>query len=354
MKIVHVICSLNTGGAELMLLDIIREQSASGHSVGLVVTNRSYEQALVDKIPGSVCTVFVNRPEGSHNPLWLLKINMAVRRFRPDIVHFHNDKGAGMCFPRLTGGRSVATVHDTNISLNHYLRLDRLYAISVSVRDDLKSRYGIDAEVVINGISTDRVKSNDGFKRPLPRVFKVVQVSRLDHGKKGQDLLIEAVSRLSDLGYKLSVDFIGDGSSCGFLQKLCGDKGISDRVHFLGTCSRDYVYEHLKDYNLLVQPSRYEGFGLTVAEAMAAKIPVLVSDIEGPMEVIGHGRFGHAFKCGSADSLTAVLRSVLDNHHAADDLAQGDAYDYARTNFSVATSASRYIDLYKSIVDTAK
>ena len=52
MKIVHVICSLNTGGAELMLLDIIREQSASGHSVGLVVTNRSYEQALVDKIPG--------------------------------------------------------------------------------------------------------------------------------------------------------------------------------------------------------------------------------------------------------------------------------------------------------------
>jgi glycosyltransferase involved in cell wall biosynthesis len=207
---------------------------------------------------------------------------------------------------------------------------------------------------VINGISTDRVKSNDGFKRPLPRVFKVVQVSRLDHGKKGQDLLIEAVSRLSDLGYKLSVDFIGDGSSCGFLQKLCGDKGISDRVHFLGTCSRDYVYEHLKDYNLLVQPSRYEGFGLTVAEAMAAKIPVLVSDIEGPMEVIGHGRFGHAFKCGSADSLTAVLRSVLDNYQAAEDLAQGDAYDYARTNFSVATSASRYIDLYKSIVDTAK
>ena len=49
-------------------------------------------------------------------------------------------------------------------------------------------------------------------------------------------------------------------------------------------------------YDLLVQPSRYEGFGLTVVEGMAAGVPVLVSDIEGPMEVIDKGRHGFAFR----------------------------------------------------------
>ena len=52
---------------------------------------------------------------------------------------------------------------------------------------------------------------------------------------------------------------------------------LEKHVRFLGNQSREYVYSHLKDYDLFVQPSRFEGFGLTVAEAMAACVPVLVT-----------------------------------------------------------------------------
>lgn len=350
MKIVHVICSLNTGGAELMLLDIIGHQSSLGHKVSLVVTNESYEQKLVDMIPESVHSVFIHRPEGSRNPWWVLKINLTIQRLHPDIVHLHNDNGAGMCFNFLTGGKMVATVHDTNISLNHYLKLDCLYAISDAVKDDLKNRYEIDTHVVPNGISFEKIKIRGVNMARTSGKFRIVQVSRIDHTKKGQDLLIEAVSRLVGQGYDLTVDFIGFGPALEFLEELCRQRGIEDRVRFLGICSRGYVYEHLCDYDLLVQPSRYEGFGLTVAEGMAAGIPVLVSDIEGPMEVIAHGRYGTSFKSGSADDLADKLRYICNNYEAVMSLAQGEAREYCRRNFSVGSTARAYIDQYNRLL----
>ena len=60
---------------------------------------------------------------------------------------------------------------------------------------------------------------------------------------------------------------------------------------------------HLTDYDLFVQPSRWEGFGLTVAEAMAAGVPVLVSEGQGPAEVTQGSRYGWLFANGDADDL---------------------------------------------------
>lgn len=108
--------------------------------------------------------------------------------------------------------------------------------------------------------------------------------------QKGQDILIEAIFILHQKGFKnISVDFIGDGESKDFLKELVKSKQLENQIHFLGSKEQSYIFSHLKEYDLFVQPSRKEGFGLTVTEAMVAKIPVLVSDQEGPMEIIKMG-----------------------------------------------------------------
>ena len=71
---------------------------------------------------------------------------------------------------------------------------------------------------------------------------------------------------------------------------------LENEVVFEGLKDQSWVYQNLCNYDLFIQPSRYEGFGLTVAEAIAAKVPVLVSNIEGPLEIIDGGRLGMSFE----------------------------------------------------------
>lgn len=139
--------------------------------------------------------------------------------------------------------------------------------------------------------------------------------------------------------------FIGDGESMQYLQQLTRQLGVDDHVHFLGKQSQDYIAHHLKDYDLFVQPSRREGFGLTVAEAMAAKVPVLVSSGQGPAEVTENDRFGWVFKNGDERDLADKVKYI--SEHYADAVRKADdACHHMREHYDVSVTARRYMELY--------
>lgn len=346
MNIVHVIFSLCTGGAELMLLDILKGQADNGNRVSLVVINDLVDEGLRAMIPQNVNVAFIGRPQGSVNPWWLLKYNIALWSISPNIIHFHNDKAVGMTW-RLGNAKFVATVHDTKLKLKYFKDMDVVCAISRAVSTDIAERYGMTSEVIPNGIDTAAIKTRRADRTTVGSV-SIVQVSRLEHVKKGQDLLIEAAAKLIDQGYRITVDFIGDGNSREYLHQLVMKHGIGQSVKFLGNKPREYVYGHLCDYDLFVQPSRHEGFGLTIAEAMAAKVPVLVCDTEGPIEVIENGRYGLQFNTGSIDSLANKIRKVYENYCIYEQLAAGPAYDHCLDKFGIEKTCSRYLAVYNN------
>lgn len=140
------------------------------------------------------------------------------------------------------------------------------------------------------------------------------------------------------------MDIIGVGVSESFLKGLVDELELNKYVHFLGLKDRDYIYHNLINYDLLIQPSRYEGFGLTVIEAMASKIRVLVSDIEGPMEIINNGEFGYFFSNNSIDDLVFKLEFII---NASIDVKEiENSFEYAFENFSVKNTCNQYINLY--------
>ena len=95
-----------------------------------------------------------------------------------------------------------------------------------------------------------------------------------------------------------------------------------------------------------MQPSRFEGFGLTIAEAMAAGLPVLVSDVEAQMEVIDDGACGYFFKNGDPASLADMIEYVMADY----DLAKVDnALRRVADHYDVRATAARYIDEYARI-----
>ena len=80
----------------------------------------------------------------------------------------------------------------------------------------------------------------------------------------------------------VTLDFIGEGESRGFLERLANELGVG---HGAGSWASIAAGRPMSFCPRMTcgQPSRYEGFGLTVVEGMAARIPVLVSNIEGPI-----------------------------------------------------------------------
>lgn len=343
MKIVHCIWSFNTGGAETMLIDIANEQ-AKTEEVYVLIVNDSYQQFLIDKLSSDVKVIFNKRKQNTRS-LWpLIRLNWTLMRLRPDIVHIHNGALPKVIIPQVSRGLFL-TVHDLQIPLDSVRRGMRLIAISEAVREDVLRRGNYHIVTIPNGIDVEAIEKRE------PHVFqgkmRIIQVARLDAEKKGQDILIDALAILKQRGLKdIEVDFIGQGDSMEALKAQAERLGISGNVHFLGLCDRNYIYSHLKEYDLMCHPSRYEGFGLTVAEGMAAMLPVLVSDEGGPYEIIEHGRLGESFKMESAEDCAEKIAYIYHHYQEALNLVQ-EAFESVSMHYSVKRMANDYIKYYK-------
>ena len=345
MKIVHLTWGLGVGGAETMLADIANEQAAA-HEIWVVVVNRDIDASIALGAAPSLRWLTLNRPPGSSNPWHLLKLILWLWSVNPDVVHVHQES-----FIRLRKSiraPMVLTVHSTRSPLSDRLAaFDSVCCISEAVRDDVLSRFpGSRPRIVPNGINFKAVKPKARYGS-IP--FRIVQVSRLAHEIKGQDLLIRALRLVLDrMGENsVSADFIGGGTSLQYLRQLAVECGVDGRCHFFGAATRQFIYDALRDYDLLAQPSRYEGFGLTVIEGIAAGLPVLVSDIEGPMEIIEGGRLGWSFKCEDAEDLSSKIVELIALSRESDfAVRMRTRAGLAHDRFDIKLTAQRYIDEY--------
>jgi glycosyltransferase involved in cell wall biosynthesis len=246
----------------------------------------------------------------------------------------------------------VLTAHDTGIQLIAAVNnFDALFTISEAVKTDLSERYPeMRTTTIYNGIVFKDVVQKFCYDQ---QPFRMLQISRLYHKKKGQDILLKALQHVNTVlgAGEVTVDFIGDGTSMQYLVGLAEDLGISKWCQFLGERPRSYIYENLHTYDLLVQPSRFEGFGLTVVEAMAAQVPVLVSDIEGPMEIIKNGQYGYFFRSEDSEDcakkIVDIIRLPKDQGFKRE---MEGICAYARDNFDISLTAARYLHEYRKII----
>jgi glycosyltransferase involved in cell wall biosynthesis len=344
MRIVHCIWSLNTGGAETMLVDIANEQAKS-HEVYVVVVNDSFEPGIAAKLSPEVKVIFNGRKPDTRSPWPFVKLNWTLLRLRPDIVHMHNYALSRVILPAASRGLFL-TVHALQIPVESVRRGVRMIAISDAVKSDVQSRSSHKVRTIPNGIDLGSIEK----RKPVPfgGTMRIVQVARLCTDKKGQDILVGALALLANKGLRdIEVDFIGCGPSLEILQKQAAALGVAERVNFLGLRDRAYIYSNLKDYDLMCHPARYEGFGLTVAEGIAAMLPVLVSDDGGPYEIIDRGKLGKAFKMESVEDCAAKIEYI--HSHYQEVLAQTpEAYEKVKSRYSVQSMVEGYMDYYKT------
>ena len=346
MRIAHLTWSFDYGGVENMLVDIINEQ-VKFCDVRLYIINDYYNKALLQNIDSKVKIILFNRKPGSKNVIPLAKLNFSLFSFSPDLIHCHQ---GNLIKALWFSWRKVLTIHNTFCPSAYFSHYQRLFCISNAVKDYAESQGFPNSVVIYTGIHTQNIDVKDSRQDTKGDKLKVICIGRL-HPDKGQRILVEALNHLinSQQLTGITCDFIGDGDDRAELEKMTALYHLTEHIKFVGFKSREWVYSHLKDYDLFVLPSVSEGFGLTLAEACAAKLPVITSDLAGPLEVIAGGRFGVIFKHGDSMDLANKLHQFT--IYPVNKSIIEEAYNFSKTHFDVTQTAQQYIWQYKELVN---
>lgn len=347
MDILHISWTFTFGGIETMLVNIANEQIKLGHQVSIIIIEyNNIEITLQKKLNKKIKLYCANRKYGSKDLFAIYRLNKLIRCINPDTIHLHSSaiykyilypKYKKICNCTL---HALCRVKNTN----YINKIPQVFAISQAVHDDLLAKKKVDSIVNPNGITPSLIKQREiSF---YDKTLRIVQVSRLNIKEKGQDILISAINILKKKGYyNLTVDFIGDGPSIVYLQELVKKYKLESQINFLGAKSQEYIFNHLCNYDLFVQPSRFEGFGLTVAEAMAANLPVIVSANQGPAEVVDYGKYGYIFENDNIDGCAKLIELFLKKENDLEQIQK--AFNRVNTLYNVKETARIYIENYK-------
>jgi glycosyltransferase involved in cell wall biosynthesis len=191
---------------------------------------------------------------------------------------------------------------------------------------------------IYNGVPDDRIER-------LPRLAEglvVGSVGRLDE-QKAYDVLIAALPSLPDV----TVVLVGDGPARAKLEELARHHGVADRVIFTGWQAEARRY--LGGFDVFVLPSRYEGFPLSIIEAMLACLPVVATDVGSVSECVLAGETGAVVPPDDGNRLAETIRMLLESADLRMRMGE-QGRERAISLFSVDAMARSYEQLYAEIL----
>lgn len=353
MKILHVITSLGTGGAEHLLVDLLPRLRDLGNDVELLVFDGKHSPFYELLEENGIEIHRLGIGGNVYNPLNIFKLMKYVRSY--DVVHTHLT-ACQLFVPiakilRCGGAELVTTEHSANnrrrdkwflrlIDRWMYARYARVICISDKTQSNLETHIGKRENIVLvyNGVDTSR------FLNPIKDVtnkqtFIVTMVASLS-AAKDQDTLIKAVAELPD-NYLLRI--VGDGPRRAALEQLVKDLHIEDRVEFTGI--RTDIPELLRESDINVLSSHWEGLSLSSIEGMASGRPFVASDVDGLREMVKDN--GVLFPHVDHQSLAKVIRDLCENPNHYREVAE-KCQEKAK-QFDIGVMASEYNKTYKSL-----
>ena len=356
-SVLQLISSLTVGGSERLLINFAASCAGSVQQVVFVVINDKINDKFASELVASGHpTYFLKRTPGERNPRIILTLLRIMRLHDVRLIHAH-DSGAKhfAMLSKLYRSMSVGyTIHNTGIVASwdrvrlrlHQRFVDWNIAISGAVERECRNVNLQRIFKVHNGIplasfcALDRPRK---FRTPL----RLINVARLYPRQKGQDILIRAVGICASRNLDVLCDFVGsppddDPNAIDMLQQLAAAERVSNRIRFL--CNRTDVQALLDDADIFVLPSRYEGFGLALLEAMAMGLPAIAADIDGPAELLSDGSNGIKFKVGSAEDLAEKIVTLAGQPELASRIAR--AAQRFVTKLDIANMRDQYLAIY--------
>ena len=362
MKVLQVINSLATGGAEKLLLDTLPLYRKAGIEMDILLlwdNNQPFTKALKAL---NCCKVFILNESENYKDIYALSNIIKLRKYLKayDIVHVH--LFPALYFVRLASiglkTKLIFTEHNTHnrrIDNKKYKLLEqwcyRGYKKVVCISAEIQLRYtnylktperlvvienGVHLSTSKNAKSYSKFEINSDFNT---EDILLLQVSGF-RKQKDQDTLITSLSFLSP---NFKVVLVGDGERKNELISLVKTLGLEKRVFFLGL--RMDVANLLKSVDIVVLSSHYEGLSLASVEGMASGKPFVASNVPGLKEVVEGA--GLLFEQGNAEELARKIKELMHNQEHYTQVA--NACQERAQQYDIHKMVAKHNELYHEV-----
>lgn len=338
LRIVHLIRRFHplVGGTERYALDLARRQVADGHLVEVVTLRRDVISKSSAQLPGVEVFdgIHIERLPGLGGPRWAMTSRpdqLLARVARADVVHLHDLRFHYLLAHLGTAARRHRLIVHTHGLFFHTPDLARTKRLA------LRAFYGPIALIGGSVFVADSHIDRDQLIAAVPSLAPVVQVVPnaidlrvarairrapergllLSFGRltesKGLREAITALAELADEDWHLVVAGPDERDEARILAGLASGMGIAERVTFLGQVDEARLSELLGTASIALFPSRGEGFGLALVEALAAGLPVVANDIPAHREVLGEDLTACLVNFGQPETAAARIANLLDD-----------------------------------------
>ena len=362
-RLLHVLAPARYGGLERVVHSLVTAQHGRGDAVfvATLIERDAPEPDLLSQLRECGAQVIpINLPSRAYGAR-LLALREVCSNVRADVIHSHGyvadvflavSRG-GIPSPVLTtvhgftGGSRKNRAYEW-LQRRAFRRLDAIVAVSTKLGTELK-RDGVCAgriHVIPNACPAERDPMSQVAARSLLAIpeglFSIGWLGRVSY-EKGLDVLIDALSRLHSMDWRLTV--VGDGKERVELEESARRLGIADRIVWRGAVAN--AAELLRAFDVLVMSSRTEGTPMTLFEGMSSCVPVVTTAVGGIPDVV---TCAEALLVPSEDAgaLAVAIQCVQQNPHAATERASR-AHVRLRRDFAMNPFLARYDRVYDAI-----
>lgn len=361
MNVVHVVESLERGGLERVVCDLVQEQVRAGHCITVVCLFT--DGLLADEARRAGAPVVAIRKRTGLDPAALMRLRRELNACQADVIHTHNAT-AHYHAAFMARRRGHAVLVNTRHGMGGERRSDRrerLYSMALGRTA---------AVAAVCQAAADRMVADGivpaGLMRVVPNGIRVDAFGlqdRLDArrrlGVTGDGLVIGTVGRLNwakDHAFLLracqeyvtddpaaSVVIVGKGEERDELERMTAALGLQGRVRFLG--DRSDVASLLPGMDIFALSSRTEGHSIALLEASAAGVAMIATDVGGNREIVQHRSTGLLVPHGDLQGFAGALRELAQSPSLRSGLGAA-ARVWAAANASLGVMAQRYERLY--------
>lgn len=354
MRILHVITSLDTGGAEHLMVDLLPRLRDLGNEVELLVFD-SVRTPFYEQLEEHGIVIHSLGIGGNvYNPLNIFKLVRFMRKY--DVIHTHNTAcqlfvPIARCLA-MDGAKLFTTEHNaTNRRRGNiifklldkwmYARYEKIICIAEQTRVNLEKHIGKKEKIstIYNGVDTSRylkpikdISGNDKYIVSMIAAFRE---------QKDQDTLIKAINILPE---QYALQIVGDGARRENLEKLVNELKLASRVDFMGI--RTDIPDILDQTDVVVLSSHWEGLSLASIEGMASGRPFVASDVDGLHEMV-YGA-GVLFPHGDYNVLAKTIKHLCENPDEYNAIARR-CQERAK-QYDISVMAKNYNDCYINVI----
>ena len=353
MKILQVITSLYTGGAEKLIVDMVPLYKKRGYQVDVLLfdgTDTSFKKQLIEK---GISVFSLSKGENVYNPWFIFKLLPYLKKY--DIVHTHNTAcqlfaavGSVLCSVVLATTEHTTTNRRRDwwwykpIDKWMYKQYQSIICISDKAKENLCVYLGTNNRIqtIYNGIDCELYQIAEEHLDWKKDKIIITMVAGFRY-QKDQDTLIRALGYLPS---KYHLWLVGDGERRSILENLVCEESLENRVTFWGI--RSDVPQILKSSDIIVMSSHWEGLSLSSLEGMSVGKPFIASDVDGLHEIVSG--YGLLFPHGNAKALAEEivhLMSDKDYYHQIAERCMQRA-----SQFDIHKTVDGYLRIYQSLI----